>query len=320
MSSFERATRKRVKIMSAFVGPSGSGKTISSLLLASAVIRKYGGELCVIETQRGQIFDYAETRFAPPNGFDVCSLEGNVTCEIIHAKVAEAKKIGKYSVILIDTLSKAWDGEGGTLAQSESMGKDMIKWQQLNKPINRLVDYLAGCGMHVIITLRTKTDWVFTKEIKNDKEVSVPHRIGTAPIQKKGIEYEFGNFFRMDENHQMTVERSPLTAWDKMVIDTPTIDTFEPLIEWASNGSYEGKFERVVGKNANGAQLSEFYSKVRRLHDWDEDRCRVNFVDTFGMTPEQVSEEFLEEKLKNLREEYAKRFPFKPLPVSPLQD
>lgn len=307
--AFEKATRKKVKLRAAFIGPSGSGKTITALQLANAIVDRYGGEIGVIDTQGGQIFDYAETKWAP-HGFDVDSLDAKSSCEVVHASLANAKKAGKYSAIIVDSFSSTWIGEGGVLEQSEGFDNSQAfaKWKELNKPLTRLIGFIQRMPCHVLITMRTKTDWVNVKETKATKdgvrEVNTPHRVGTAPMQKKGVEYEFSNFFRMDEFHVMTVERTSFSDWDRMQLTAPSATTFVPLLEWCDMGKAATPFVGVVGRVASNAQLEEFYKKCQSLWAWDKDTARRMFFSKNKVTPDSAEQDFFEEQLNLVRDEY----------------
>ena len=53
---------------------------------------------------------------------------------------------------------------------------------------NEMVDAIVGCRSNVIVTMRAKTEYVLEEDSRGKK---VPRKIGMAPIQRDGLEYEF---------------------------------------------------------------------------------------------------------------------------------
>src|SRR5438128_2317445 len=109
MSKFEihRATKRRAKLRLGMSGPAGSGKTYSALLIASGL----GGRIGMIDTEHGSGDLYADLL---PEGYDVLPLTPPFTparyIEAIHALEQSG-----VQTIIVDSLSHAWAGEGGSL-------------------------------------------------------------------------------------------------------------------------------------------------------------------------------------------------------------
>ena len=98
---FKKAERKSAKLRAAFCGTSGSGKTYSALLLA----RGLGDKVAVIDTERGSSELYADLF-----GFDVAQLAPPFTPQRYIELIRMAAT--QYDVLVIDSLSHAWAGEG----------------------------------------------------------------------------------------------------------------------------------------------------------------------------------------------------------------
>jgi len=61
MSTFQKATRKRVWLKLAITGPPGSGKTKSALRLATGLASRYeGGKVCLLDTENESASLYAD--------------------------------------------------------------------------------------------------------------------------------------------------------------------------------------------------------------------------------------------------------------------
>ena len=114
MSAFQKATRKQTKLKIALTGPSGSGKTFSGLLIAAGI----GKKIAVVDTENKSASLYADMSKGPLAGlaFDALEIEPPYTI----AKYVEAIELaerGGYDVLIIDSISHAWAGEGGLLAK-----------------------------------------------------------------------------------------------------------------------------------------------------------------------------------------------------------
>src|SRR5436309_1723879 len=103
--TFSRATKKHARFRLALCGPAGSGKTLSALRVAAGM----GGRVALIDTERGSASLYAD-RFE----FDVLEIHPAYQPSKYAAAIKAAQAAG-YEVLVIDSLSHAWAGEGGIL-------------------------------------------------------------------------------------------------------------------------------------------------------------------------------------------------------------
>src|SRR5437879_6557046 len=104
--AFQRAVKHEAKIRLALAGPSGSGKTYTALTLATALAD--GGNVAVIDTERGSASKYSDLF-----SFDVQELDTYHPDKFTQG-IKEAQEAG-YAVLVIDSLSHAWNGTGGLL-------------------------------------------------------------------------------------------------------------------------------------------------------------------------------------------------------------
>src|SRR5690606_16243930 len=109
MSTFEihRATKRRAKLRLGMSGPAGSGKTYSALLIASGL----GGRIGMIDTEHGSGELYADLL---PEGYDVITLRPPFTPARYVEAIRTLEQAG-VDTIIVDSLSHAWTGEGGSL-------------------------------------------------------------------------------------------------------------------------------------------------------------------------------------------------------------
>jgi len=222
---FAPATKEQARLRLAIFGPSGSGKTFTSLRLATGL----GGKVAFIDTERGSASKYAD-RFM----FDVLELEDkdiNTYCTAIAA--AES---AHYDVLIIDSLTHAWHellDEVEKLARAKYSGNTWSAWSEGTPKQRLLVDAILSFDGHVIATMRTKTEWTITQDSKGRNK---PTRVGLAPEQGKGIEYEFDLLMELTTDHIGSVIKDRTGRYQDKVISEPGEDLGEALAAWLADG------------------------------------------------------------------------------------
>lgn len=180
--AFQRAERKRAWMKMALTGPSGSGKTYSALRLAFGL----GKRVAVIDTENGSASLYADL-----GQYDVLEISPPFTVPKYREAIAEALA-GGYDVLIIDSLTHAWAGEGGLLAQKEALdsrgGNQYTNWASITKLHEAFKASILQAPIHVVATMRSKTEYVVEQDQRGK---STPRKVGLAPIQRDGMEYEF---------------------------------------------------------------------------------------------------------------------------------
>ena len=208
--AFQKAVRKRAKARIGICGPAGSGKTMSALKLAFGIVGP-GGKIAVLDTENESASLYAHL-----GDYDVDVIKPPFTVEKYISGIREAEKLG-YDLIIIDSLSHAWAGTGGILefvdARTESAkGNKFAGWREATPKHNSLVDAMLQSPMHVIATMRSKTEYILVEDEKGKK---VPKKVGMAPVQREGMDYEFSLVFDVDqERHIATSSKDRTEIFD----------------------------------------------------------------------------------------------------------
>lgn len=202
MANFEivRAQRSQARLRLAFAAPSGGGKTWSSLLVAKGIVQALldtgaltgglEGKIGVIDTERRSAQLYSH--LCP---FDTIELTPPYTVPRYLAALRQFEAAG-YLVVIIDQVTHAWSGEGGILEIVDRAAKGSVNtfnaWSAGTPEYQRFVDGLLASRCHLICTMRQKTKWELTeKQNSQGRMVKAPVRIGLAPEQRAGFEYEF---------------------------------------------------------------------------------------------------------------------------------
>jgi hypothetical protein len=102
---------------------------------------------------------------------------------------------------VVDSLSHFWMGTGGELEMVDAAkkrsksGDGFGAWKEVTPVHNELIQCILTLRAHVICTMRTKTEWVIEQ---NERGKNAPRKVGTAPVQRDGMEYEFDLSLSMD--------------------------------------------------------------------------------------------------------------------------
>ena len=221
---FQKATKKKAKARVALIGPSGSGKTYTALTLAKYL----GSKIAVIDTERGSASKYSRDVAE----FDTCELQSFEPRKYIEALQFAAAE--GYDVIVIDSLTHAWTGEGGLLDQKDKKGGNSFDvWRTLTPQHNALVEAILSYPGHVIATMRVKTEYIVEKD---ERGKAVPRKVGLAPVQRDGLEYEFDVVADMDPDNCMHVSKSRCPALSGAAVRKPGKSVADDLLAWLDDG------------------------------------------------------------------------------------
>lgn len=287
MNVFRKAQRKRAKIRLGIGGPSGSGKTYSSLLIASGL----GEKVAVIDTEHGSAELYADLF-----DYDVAVLKPPFSPERYISLIKAAEDAG-YEVIVIDSLSHAWRGEGGMLeihdAVTSVTGNSFAAWREVSPIHNALVEKMLQSPAHIIATLRAKQDYVIVDE--NGKKMV--RKVGLAPVFREGIEYEFTMYFEMTADHLAVVSKDRTGLFGSKPPFTPTKETGLLIRNYLETG-VDSTDTSTVDETIYQALLQEAESQRTKeeLFQWfNQHKAEIESL------PVEFKEKFMEnlKKLKN---------------------
>lgn len=288
---FRKAERRKAKLRLAITGPAGSGKTYGALQIAQGL----GGSIAMIDTENGSGDLYSDIC-----DYDVQTLTAPYSIQKYLAAIHEAEDEG-YDVLIIDSLSHAWVGEGGLLdmhnkftLESKS-GNSYTAWGKVTPWHNRLIETMLNSKCHIIATMRSKTDYA---QIQNDRGRTEIRKVGLAPVQRDGMDYEFTIVFDLSMEHSVTVSKDRTSLFDRQIF-TITQETGKILRKWLETGA-------EVPPDAN-----EIRGTINRLYR--------GYMDLFGqdsaaaqaamqrVTGGRASKDWTNDDMKNLSEDLAVR-------------
>ena len=222
---FKPAKRRRAKLRLGIAGPSGSGKTYSALVIANGLVP--WSKVAVIDSENGSAELYSHL-----GSYSTLTLEPPYSPEKYIEAIHLAEQLG-FEVIIIDSLSHCWSGEGGILdqqgkaADTKYKGNTWAAWRDVTPKHNALVEAMLKSPCHIIATLRSKTEYAQVSE--NGR--TVVKKIGLAPVQRDGMEYEFTVFLDLSIEHIATASKDRTSLFDGQYLK-PSADTGQKLLSW----------------------------------------------------------------------------------------
>ncbi|WZY01829.1 AAA family ATPase [Bacillus sp. FSL W7-1360] len=246
MFKVQKARREKQKAVIGLIGPSGSGKTVGALMIALGLMKEaypdadestLWSKVGVVDTEHKRSMLYANVTFGKEDErvgeFLHINFEPPYTTDRYQQAVQALKEAGT-EVIIIDSLSHNWQGEGGIVDQHASMtGNSFQNWGKLSSETTKLVKTLTRNDVHIIATLRTKQEYVM--ETTPHGKVQ-PVKVGTKPMQKDEMEYEFMLNFAlgMDNKAKATKDNTMLFTHEELRL-TPSVGS--KLYKWLELGA-----------------------------------------------------------------------------------
>jgi hypothetical protein len=263
---FAKAVKYASFLRMSLAGPAGAGKTFTALTLATTLADGKG--VAVIDTEHGTARKYADL-FT----FDVDELDTFDPRNYVKS-IRDAEQAG-YAVLVIDSLSHAWNGKGGLLeivdniATRKYRGNTFSAWKDAGIIEHDFIECILTAKIHTIVTMRSKMDHVSEKNEQTGRtEVK---KLGMAPIQRDTMEYEFDIIGNLDVSNTLIIQKSRCRGLSGQVIPQPdgkVIKTIRPWLEGVEAPLVTTQTSTPVLQSgeASGAPLSEQQlNSIRKL-------------------------------------------------------
>lgn len=263
----EDASREQAYLRLALAAVSGGGKTMSALRLAKGLVDAMlaggllqgdiRGKIGLVDTERRSAQLYSHV--VP---FKTIPLSAPYTVDRYLGAVHCLEDYG-CEVIIVDQISHAWAGKGGLLEAKDQLARtaknDMQPWADITPIQNSFIEALLELECHLIVTMRSKGAWVMEKVTKPDgREVNKPRKVGLAPVQRPGIEFEFTTVLDLESGTNLasaSKDRTELFAGVHARLDEKW---GARLAQWL----YQGRPGINVGPPATPAERAEATTKV----------------------------------------------------------
>lgn len=247
--AFKPAVRENVGLWINMIGGTGSGKTWSAMLLAQGI----AGDkpFAVIDTENRRALHYADqfnfhhAELKPPFRPDA------------YAEAVMAADAAGYPVIVIDSGSHVWAGDGGVLDWQEQevdrMAGDgdwkrreavkMAAWIKPKMAHKQMVQKLLQVKAHIILCLRAEEKVEMVK-VNNKTEIrpkqSLTGKDGWIPVCDKALPFEATCSFLLLASNPGMPHPIKLQEQHKSLfpLDKPIgLEAGKRLAEWASGGT-----------------------------------------------------------------------------------
>jgi hypothetical protein len=235
---FQKAVKEEAKLRAALESPAGFGKSMTALKVATYLAEKTGGRIAALDTEYGSLSKYAHLF-----DFDVVNVDPPFHPQKLVDAIRQAVE-GDYAVFVGDSFSHFWQGEGGlleivdTIARTKYRGDSHRAWKDAGEIQQALTDAVLRSPIHVIATMRTKTDYVRNEVEKDGRKVTEIRKQGVKTVQRAEFDYEFDFVGRFDSPMMMRVEKSRVdTLPPETVIEKPGVEFAETLYAWLSSGA-----------------------------------------------------------------------------------
>lgn len=238
---FRPIKRQQIPLLIGVAGGTGSGKTFSALRLARGLAG--GKPFAGIDTENGRMHhydqDFPETQV------------GEIKAPFRPSKYADAIEAAEragYPVIVVDSMSHEWYGDGGCLDwHDEIMGgresKNLAAWIEPKKAHKKMVTRLLQLNAHVILCFRAEPKIEVVEKPGGGKEYIAKRSLtgldGWIPIAEKNLPYELTcSFLLMADKPgvpqpiKLQEQHRPLVPLDRPLDET----VGQALGEWAAGG------------------------------------------------------------------------------------
>jgi hypothetical protein len=201
--TFRPAVREQVGLIIGLAGGTGSGKTRSAMRLAAGIAGD--DPFAVIDTEAGRAKHYADDF-----KFDHGDLVPPFTPDRYTEAIIAADKAG-YPVIVVDSMSHEWAGDGGVLDMQESeldrmAGNDYGKrervklaaWIKPKMQHKHMVQKLLQVRAHLILCFRAEPKIEMVKKdgkLEMQAKQSLVGKDGWIPICEKNLPFETTCYF-----------------------------------------------------------------------------------------------------------------------------
>lgn len=293
--TFRPAVRENVGFLIGLSGPSGSGKTYSAMRLASGIAKfKEEKGFSLIDTENRRGLHYAD-KFT----FKHIDLRAPFRPDAYAEKMIAEDKAGS-PVIVTDSMSHEWSGDGGVLDWQEKeferlQYKDnmkMVSWIKPKIGHKKFVTKILQVNAFLIFCLRAEPKIEMKKNQKTGKMEVVEKQIsqvsygGYVPICEKNFPYELTVSFMLTPEAPGVPKPVKLQEQHKAIFPLDKVldeDAGYKIAEWASGGKAAPKQEsQEPPPQESKAEDEKAGPKMLSL--------LMDYISELGLGPDEVRE------------------------------
>ena len=240
---FRPATRQNVGLLIGLAGGTGSGKTFTAMRLAHGI----AGDkpFAVIDTEAGRASHYADQFL-----FDVGELKPPFSPTAYEEAILAADSAG-YPVIVVDSMSHEYAGDGGILdmqeAEFQRMGSrenaKMASWVKPKMAHKQMMQKLLQVRAHLILCFRAEQKIEMVKvdgKFQIVPKQSLTGLDGWIPVTEKNVPFELTASFLLTADAPGIPKPIKLQQQhrDLFPLDQPiSEESGRRIAQWASGGT-----------------------------------------------------------------------------------
>ena len=234
---FVKAVKYKTRLRLCLDGLAKSGKTRTSLKIATELgklLLNRQPRIALLDSEGNSALKYANEFEFDHNPLESCSPE-------MYTEALKVAAADGYDFLIFDSLSHEWMGKDGTLSLVDQATKrsqssnQFFAWRDVTPLHNALLEAIQRSPLHIIATLRVKTDYIVEQDAKSGK--MVPRKVGLAAIQREGLDYEFDHSARMTLAHEMLVEHTCCPELEGGIFKDFAAGVPDILASWLSTGA-----------------------------------------------------------------------------------
>ena len=216
-----------MKLRLNIASPSGFGKTYSSLLIGFGITNDWQ-RISVLDTENDSASLYSHL-----GAFKTLSLRPPYTPARYIEAIKTCEKAG-MEVIIIDSISHVWKGQGGLLEYQNSLGGRYQDWAKATPLYQQWLNAILQSKCHIITTNRKKQGYNMITEGNKTKV----EKAGLDDEIRDGYEYEMTVALEIINDKHLARASKDRT---QLFVDKPefviTVETGKAILDWCNSGA-----------------------------------------------------------------------------------
>ena len=255
----QTASRKKVKIKMNIASPSGFGKTYSSLQLGFGITGNWE-KIAVIDTENDSASLYSHL-----GPFKTLRLDPPYTPDRYIEAIETCEKAG-MELIIIDSITHVWKGQGGILEYQNALGGRYQDWAKATPLYQKWLNKILQSNCHIITTNRKKQAYNMITEGNRTKV----EKAGLDSEIRDGYEYELTLAFDIvNSNHMVKASKDRTGLFVNLPEFVITPETGRMILNWCQSGS-EITGDVILGRIGDCSTIQELLSLYRMFPQFQE--------------------------------------------------
>jgi hypothetical protein len=259
----QKAERKQVKLRLNISSPSGFGKTYGALQIAYGLTSSWE-TICVIDTENRSASLYSHL-----GSYNTIPLYPPFTSERYIQAIRICEDAG-MEVIIIDSVSHVWTGEGGLLEYQNALGGRYQDWAKATPLYQKWLNTILQSKCHIITTTRKKQAYNLVTENNKTKV----EKAGLDDEIRNGYDYEMTLALEIiNDKHMAKASKDRTQLFTGKPEFMLSINTGVQIKEWCS----QGKPEDIEVKINSCRSIKELVSLYNGLLPSEQDQYAQSF-------------------------------------------